>query len=202
MTRLGLTTVMVIVAGAVVSCGSPDRAKLAAVSDLLDEARTVNAEEYAPKEYEAAKQAVDDLEAEYEDQSENLPFLRSPRRFDRMAQHASTLAREALENAQKAEGADRDAARSNVEKATADLASARTALAHLKACQPRPEGWKKQVEGFDNDLETLEMDLAEVQETLDTGDFVAASDLGDRLVEGASYLLQQIEESVRVSECR
>lgn len=201
MTKLGQAIAVLILAGVVTSCGSPDRARLGEVSDLLDEARIAHAEEYAPKEYEAARKAVDELEAEFEDQSENLPFLRSPRRFDKLARHASLLAQQALKSAQQAEANDRATTSHNLEEATEDLAAARTALAHYEACEPRPEGWKKQVESFENDLETLELDQADVKEAMDTGNFLDASDLGDRLLEGASYLLQQVEESVRTSAC-
>jgi nucleoid-associated protein YgaU len=137
---------------ALVACAKPPLQELAAAEQLLSRARSLQAQEWAPSEFQAAEKALDDARqatdaTDYSDARESLEYA------FKHARRATVIAEEELARQRAEEQARRAAEKLAREAALARAAEAKAAqqmkqAAALKVDKPKPKAKPVKVKSY------------------------------------------------------
>jgi len=187
--RLSIISVVALVAVAAVACGKVPQEDVDAAKADMDKARQVQAETWAPTEFQAADQAMTAADAEIQDQ--NGKWMKN---FDK-AKELLAKAREEAAKAATAAAANKEQAKKDAE---ASIAAADTALqtaeGNLKVA-PVGKDSKADLALYKSDLETLRGTLEQAKQGFASEDYKKALESANSVKEKATSIADKLEEA-------
>ena len=164
MRKTGVVLAVILAVGLLVGCAKPPQVDIDAAKSAIQQARSMEASEYAPDALRAAEDAQAQLEAELKVQEEKFALFRSYKK-------ATELSATAKAAGERAEAAAKDGKQKTMDEASAAISGAKTALAEATDLLSKaPKG-----KGTQADLAALEADLQTVASTLADADSAFAS---------------------------
>ncbi|MCP4663908.1 MAG: hypothetical protein GY856_51650 [bacterium] len=179
--------------GLILACGTVPDERLVAATRLLDEARSLQAENYVPDALRRAEELLAQAEAELAAQKDRIAFLRTYHKARKLLDEAQAAARWVRMEAAAASVEARQAAHRAV--AEARLAFERAGKAFRGA--PRGKDTLIDLERMAADLAALREALTEAEVRLAEGDFLAARKQGKDVSREAQLVAYTIEQAMK-----
>lgn len=182
-----------------VGCGeAPNPSILERARNAIAAAEAERAEVYAPEELAAARQALEEAEAEYRSQKRALRKKKQP--GEELAERATELARTAASEADARGKAAARGARDDLSRGETALISAEAVLARLARC-----GRQKTIDGL-RELGERFASLKELHrsatESFDSGSYAEVSSTSERLAREAERFSTDAGHVAYDSGCR
>jgi hypothetical protein len=182
---LGVATLALMFAG----CAHEPTADVDAAKKALDEARQMQAANYAPQAWNAAQDAESKLEVELDAQNKRWAPLRS-----------YTVAQQLATDAKTAAERSRDEAAAGKEKAKTDastlMTEARDEVAKAKAAvaaAPRGKGTEADLASLKSDSNSIDDTLGDMQKAFDAGDYLGAKTKAQAAIDAAKSIEKEVE---------
>lgn len=189
-TVLKYVTMAVLAVTILAGCSKQPTEEVNAAKSVVDSVITEGAEKYAPEE---AKKINDDLAAAMtEIKAQDGKFFKNYSKAQEMlvkVQADATNLKAGLA-AKKEEAKNNAAAAFEAAKVSIDEAKA------LLAKAPKGKGSQADIEAMKSDVKGLEESLAEVQASMDSEDYLAASEKSDGIKAKASEVSEQIKQAM------
>jgi hypothetical protein len=177
------TITLAVAAGIAIltGCAKPPQARMDSQKNAMELAEIADAANYAPVEFEAAREAERTALAEVEAQNQKFALTRSYETAREMLDKASAAA----ETARAAAVANRELAKTAADQAVeamnSQLAAAEADLAALAACRKKPKGFTQDLELMRGKVEALTGQLAELQAKVDEESYKAAVEFAESI---------------------
>jgi len=185
-----LTMAVVLTLGAL-ACAQAPTADIDAAQKALDDAGRAQASDYASEAWTAAKDAEAKLQTELEAQKQKWTPLRSYQTTKELAQLTKREAERASQEAV--------AAKERTKGEASDLlAQAREAHQNLQASlatAPRGKGTEADLASMKSDSATVESQLTEAQQLIDSGDYLAAKTKAQAALDTTKQIQAEIDEA-------
>jgi len=185
-----LTMAVVLTLGAL-ACAQARTADIDAAQKALDDAGRAQASDYASEAWTAAKDAEAKLQTELEAQKQKWTPLRSYQTTKELAQLTKREAERASQEAV--------AAKERTKGEASDLlAQAREAHQNLQASlatAPRGKGTEADLASMKSDSATVESQLTEAQQLIDSGDYLAAKTKAQAALDTTKQIQAEIDEA-------
>ena len=178
----------------------PDREILAATASL-DAAKDIQANIYAPEEWDKAKKAFDEAALEFEVQSEKGILVRRYDRARRLYFGAQTAAEHALQAAETGREDFRRRATITFQTITETLSQADAIASELERCTQNQSILWDEIETLRDAWRTQMNAAANVMEGIASGDFAASLSLAEPVSEESSHLLDELQKAKVRSRC-
>lgn len=180
-----------MLAGALVltGCATEPVEDIQAAESALEDARTAEAQAYAPDAWEAANDARARLDAELQAQKDRFGLLRSYDNAKNLAAEVKQAAQSASETAMQAKQQARDEATTLMAQAREEYARAQQALDRA----PTGKGTQADLAALRADTSGIEPTLAEMQQAFDAQDYLTAKARATAAIEASQRVIQQIE---------
>ena len=173
------------------ACARTIDERMVAVSRLLDEARSFQAEQYAPEAFQRAEDLLLQARSELESQQAKPWFLSTERRARELLQASEAAA--SLVRAEAAAAAVRARKETVRAMSGAHLALDRASEAYWRT--PRGEDTRIDLRQMRADLDTLVGDLTEAEVALEQGEFLLAGRMAAEVESRASSVAALIERA-------
>jgi hypothetical protein len=170
-TRLLVSGVMAMLALlATAACSSEPTAELNAAQAALDQAKTAEADVYAPQQYQQLQAALGEIQAGIKAENEKFALFRD---YDPLKQRAVEFRQTADATVQAAQ-AEKDRVRQEVEQALAEAESALTAAREALAKAPKGKGTKADLDALTADLDAVASALTTARQSVESGKYLEA----------------------------
>lgn len=174
---------------ALTGCATEPVEDIQAAESALEDARTAEAQAYAPDAWEAANDARARLDAELQAQKDRFGLLRSYDNAKNLAAEVKQAAQSASETAMQAKQQARDEATTLMAQAREEYARAQQALDRA----PKGKGTQADLAALRADTSGIEPTLAEMQQAFDAQDYLTAKARATAAIEASQRVIQQIE---------
>ncbi|MFH1144192.1 MAG: hypothetical protein V1774_06585 [Candidatus Eisenbacteria bacterium] len=161
---------LMVLALSFAGCAKEPAESIAAVQQSLEQARTAEASEYAPRALAAAQDAQAQLQAELDAQKKKFALFRSYGHATELA----TAAQQAGQQAQSEAVAGKERARTEAAELIAQTKTAIEEARQMLATAPRGKGSQTDIKALEADLASVEASLSEVDGIFSTGKYLSA----------------------------
>ena len=186
----GLLVVGLVLAG----CAKPPEMEMNAAKTALDDARnSVQADKWAPTEYQKAKSSYDAASAAVEEQNQKFALTRNYDKAKQDFEQAKTDAESAKQAAVANKEAAKNEANTKLQEASAAIDAAREAL---KAA-PMTKDTRADIQLFTSDLDGLDQSLGEVRSMISSEDYMGASSKADAITQQANDMATKLTEAAQ-----
>ncbi len=185
--RLGLVP-FALVGLLAAGCSKAPTQDLQSAAATLEEARKAGADAYAPDSFSRAQQSLEQAKAEIAAQDKKFTLLRSYGKAKTLLTQARTDAGAAKLDAASGKQEFKGQAEEALAQARANLEGARSAL----ATAPGGKDSRADLEAMRGDLDGLQTALADAETAMTAGDFAAAKQKADQIVEEATAITADI----------
>lgn len=149
------------------ACQKPPTQEIEAAKAALEEAKQSDAREYAPEVLERVNQQYAALETELQTQEEKMAFRRKYDQAKTMAANVKTQADQAKAEGTRAKDAMKAQVETGLQAASVKLEEVKAAVANA----PKGKGSAADIKMMEQDVATMEADLASVQQMYDAGQY-------------------------------
>lgn len=191
-TLMGVGVLVVLLAFA--GCAKEPTAEITAVQQAIEQAKTAEAQEYAPRSLAAANDAWAALQAELDAQKKKFALFRSYKHAKELAAAAQTAGQQAVTDA----AAGKERAR---QEATDLMAQVRTAIEEARqmiATAPRGKGSSADIKALENDLTSVEASLSEVDGVFQTGKYNQAKAKAQAALQSINRIKQDVTTAIEM----
>jgi hypothetical protein len=188
-TRNLMTVALLATTLLVTACAKAPESELTAAQSALDQARTAEAEKYAPDTWRAANDSLAAANAEIQAQNSKFALFR---KYDR-AKNLIAASQSSATQAQADAGVNKQAARTAADEAltmaTAAVDSAKTALDSA----PMGKDNRADVEAMKADLAGAETNLEQVRQAIAQEDYLGAKAQADAIRDKAMTIVNDVQ---------
>lgn len=176
------------------ACAQPPTADIDAANSSLDQARTAQAETYAPEAWTAANDAKTSLEAELNAQQGKMAALRS---YDKAKSLASDM-KSAADRAKQDAATGKDKAKTDADTLMTQAREERDRAKTALSSAPKGKGTEADLASLKSDEQGIDDTLADMQRAYDSGDYIGAKNKAQAAISSA----QQIEKEIDAAKSR
>ncbi len=182
-------------------CAKPPQNEIDAAKAALSVAEGAQAARYAPGEWEAATQAINQVNAEVEAQAQKFALFRSYKKAQELAAAAAQAATAANEAAIAGKARAKNEAETAIEDAKAAIASAEELFAELGKCRRQPKDFKKDMEGMRGNLDGLVAQGAALESAFAGEDYFGAKAQAESLKGQLDMLVTDMQGAKEKIKC-
>jgi len=192
--KLLFATGLLVVALVFAGCAKPPEMEMNAAKTALDDARnSVQADKWAPTEYQQAKSTYDAATAAVEEQNQKFALTRNYDKAKESFEQAKTESESAKQAAVANKEAAKNQANTKLQEASAAIDAAREAL---KAA-PVTKDTRADIQLFTADIDGLDQSLGEVRSMISSEDYMGASSKADAITQQANDMATKLTEATQ-----
>lgn len=172
-------------------CAQAPQQDIDSAKAVIEEARTAQADKYAPESFQQAEDALQSAMAEIEAQNGKFAMFRSYERATELLAQAKETGTKAKADGEAKRSEARQAAEALIKEAEIALDAAKTSL----TTAPRGKGTRADIEAMKAEIETLSSTLTEAHQAFDSGDFLSAKAKADSVKAQAGQISSDIQQA-------
>jgi hypothetical protein len=182
-------------------CAKPPQQEIDGLKAALTAAEQAEAPKYAADAWNAAQQAMNDVNAELEAQNNKFALFRSYTKTKELIAAANQKAEDAKQAGIAGKEAAKNAANEALAAAKAALDTANQTMAELDACKRKPKDFKKDMEAMKGNLDGLAAQVAGIESAITSEDFFGAKTQADSLKTSVDTLVTDMQGAKAKIKC-
>ena len=182
-------------------CAKPPQQEIDGLKAALASAEQSEAAKYAADSWNAAQQAMNDVNAELETQNNKFALFRSYTKTKELIAAANQKAEQAKADGIAGKEAARNAANEALAAAKGSLDQATALMTELAACRRQPKDFKKDMEMMKGTLDGLAAGVAGIESAIASEDFFGAKSQAESLKASADTLVADMQGAKEKIKC-
>ena len=175
-----------------VSCATTPQQDIDTTQAAIQAARDAEADQYAPTEFQAATDLMNQANTEIQTQNSKFALFRN---YDNAKQQLDQ-AKAAAEKAQGATVGGKAAAKTDAETSLAEAQEAVDAAIAILARAPGGKGARAEIEAMSADVAGYENSLGEIQAQIDKEEYLDAAAKAKAVKEESDKIVRQIQDAI------
>ena len=180
--------VLVALVGVVAGCSKPPTQEMEAAKAKLEAARTAQADQYAPTEWQAAQDAMNAADQEITAQNAKMALMRNYKQ----AKALVATADDAAGKAQEAAVAGKEKMKGEAEQLIANATAAIDSSQALMKKAPRGKETKADLDLIQGDIDAAQSSLQEAQTAMTQTDYITAKAKAQAVIDKATQVSSEI----------
>jgi chromosome segregation ATPase len=199
--KLALLGVAALTLTLAAGCAKPPQQEIDGLKANLAAAEQAEAPKYAADQWNAAQQAMNDVQAEVEAQNNKFALFRSYTKTKEQLTAANQKATEAKDAAAAGKESASNAANEALAAAKASLDQANTLMAELAACRRQPKDFKGDMEAMKGTLDGYAAQVAGVESAMAAEDYFGARSQAESLKASVDTLVTDMQGAKERIKC-